>query len=99
MYMARRQQAWQNSIKDYPEGELLLRVLAELSRRYYHLMRNLASVAETARSRIDAKRQEGAIDSVDDEWITKEIIRQCQLTETMNAIQKQVLIEEGCTEA
>lgn len=96
MYLSWNQQALPDSIRDSAEGEILLRVFDEMSRRFYHIMRDVSNVAQTARRNI--KEAKGTAEA-DDEWIKQEICRVCQVAEKMQAVEQAVLLQEGWTAA
>jgi hypothetical protein len=112
--MVRRQQASiaNAALGDTEDGRVFQRVLVESSKRFYLVARDVACLARTYRQRLEAKKQQEALmqlesgdgkaalslSSIDEEWLKAEISRQCQVRQKMQTIEKEVLLQEGCSE-
>lgn len=68
----------------------------ELTRRSFHLARDIASVAKVVKQKVDARRATAEV--ADDDWIKQEIVRQCKLAERMQILEKEVMSEQGVSQ-
>lgn len=75
------------------ERETLMRVLRELSRRFFHLAREISSLARSIRAELEGK---GA--SLDEGILCQEMSKQCQVEQQLAAIQADVLACLGISE-
>mmetsp|Transcript_19116 Transcript_19116/g.45007 ORF Transcript_19116/g.45007 Transcript_19116/m.45007 type:complete len:282 (+) Transcript_19116:51-896(+) len=80
------------SSMDATERELLLEVLAELSRRFFHICQDVASVAKTVRAKIEASNV-----AITDEKLREQLQRQYRVFERLEGIQSEVAQKFGMT--
>lgn len=74
------------------ERERLLAILAELSRRFFHVCQDVASIAKTVREKIQASSV-----AITEEKLREQLSSQCKVFEKLQEIQAEVAGQFNCT--
>ncbi|CAJ1355510.1 unnamed protein product [Effrenium voratum] len=72
---------------------LLLQVLRELSRRFFLVCQDVAAIANTVRAKMEASQM-----SIAEQTLQEQLLKQCQVFEKLQQIQKEVASSNGLTE-
>lgn len=75
-----------------PERDQLIKILRELSRRFFAVCQDVASIARTVRAKIEASQVE-----ITDEKLREQLSRQCKVFERLQDIQAEVSSQFGST--
>jgi len=73
------------------ERKHLIEILAELSRRFFHVCQDVASIAKSVRTKM-----EGTSMAVPEERLQEQLSRQCKVFEKLQEIQQEVGAQFGC---
>lgn len=74
------------------EREKLLAILAELSRRFFHVCKDVAAIARTVRTKIEISKV-----AITEDKLREQLSHQCRVFEKLQEIQTEVSMQFQCT--